>query len=184
MTIIAPYIRALWITCLIRFAPIFGSSMARAQTPAAEREVQYLMFQLFTAGPGFTTVEVAHVLTKLPDPALLDPASLLQILKNGGTLGKMGKSALKTWPCNDQFVSRGSAESKVPVGHAAWRSEGGTCKTPVPSERITAEIRPGRNKFRSLQPPQPQMCPVGRAKTYGFCSIINDLLLFKEGSWD
>ena len=29
----------------------------------------------------------------------LNPASLLQILENGGTLGKMEKSALKTWPC-------------------------------------------------------------------------------------
>src|SRR5689334_19467878 len=113
----------------------------------------------------------------------LIPASLLQILENGGTLGKMGKSTLKTWPCNDQFVSCGSAGRRAPIGHAAWRSEGGTCNTPVTSERITAEIRPDAIKFRPVQPPQPQMCPVGRAKTYGFCSIINDLLLFKEGSW-
>ena len=31
--------------------------------------------------------------------AVMVPASLLQILENGGTLGKMGKSALKTWSC-------------------------------------------------------------------------------------
>src|SRR3954453_15057393 len=89
-----------------------------------------------------------------PDSFLLNPASLLQILENGGTLGKMGKSALKTWSCNDQFVSCGSGGRRVPIGHAAWRSEGETCNIPVPSERITAEIRPGRNKIsaRSAAP--------------------------------
>src|SRR4051794_3187416 len=33
------------------------------------------------------------------DLLTLVPASLLPILENGGTLGKMGKSALKTWSC-------------------------------------------------------------------------------------
>src|SRR3954453_12415453 len=38
-------------------------------------------------------------------------------------------------------------------------------------------------KFRPVQPPQPQMCPVERAEICDFRSIINGLLLFKEGSW-
>src|SRR3954467_14810994 len=42
---------------------------------------------------------------------------------------------------------------------------------------------PDAIKFRPVQPPQPQMCPVERAKNCDFRSIINGLLLFKEGSW-
>src|SRR3954463_11870089 len=96
---------------------------------------------------------------------------------------KWGNPPRKHGHVNDQFVSCGSAGRRVPIGHAAWRSEGGTCNTSVPSEQITAEIRPGRNKISAVQPPQPQMCPVQRAKNCDFRSIINSLLLFKEGSW-
>src|SRR3954463_9646488 len=42
---------------------------------------------------------------------------------------------------------------------------------------------PDAIKFRPVQPPQPQMCPVERAKICDFRSIINGLLLLKEGSW-
>src|SRR5689334_20132159 len=42
---------------------------------------------------------------------------------------------------------------------------------------------PDAIKFRPVQPPQPQMCPVERAEICDFRSIINGLLLFKEGSW-
>ncbi len=35
-------------------------------------EPQYLMFQLFTAGPGFTTEAGKQAISKLPEPAFLD----------------------------------------------------------------------------------------------------------------
>jgi hypothetical protein len=35
-------------------------------------EPQYLMFQIFTAGPGFTSEVGKHAISKLPDPAFLD----------------------------------------------------------------------------------------------------------------
>jgi hypothetical protein len=35
-------------------------------------EPQYLMFQIFTAGPGFTTDAGKHAKSKLPEPAFLD----------------------------------------------------------------------------------------------------------------
>ena len=40
------------------------------QGPAAP--TQYLMFQLFTAGAGFTTEADTHVISQLPDPTFLD----------------------------------------------------------------------------------------------------------------
>src|SRR5689334_5415528 len=38
---------------------------------------------------------------------------------------------------------------------------------------------PAAIKFRPVQPPQPQMCPVERAEICDFRSMINGLLLFK-----
>jgi hypothetical protein len=47
---------------------------------------QYLMFQLFTAGPGFTTEPGKHVLSKLPDQGFLETESQ-KILDFVGTRG-------------------------------------------------------------------------------------------------
>ncbi len=49
-------------------------------------EPQYLVFQLFTAGPGFTTVPRQHVLSQLPDPGFLD-AEAKNILDTVGERG-------------------------------------------------------------------------------------------------
>ncbi len=47
-------------------SPVHGQDRAIASEP------KYLLFQLFTAGPGFTTEEGTHVLSKLPEPDFLD----------------------------------------------------------------------------------------------------------------
>lgn len=54
---------------LLSAAPTPGGQGGDAK---AASEPQYLMFQLFTAGPGFTTEPGQHVLSKLPDPEFLD----------------------------------------------------------------------------------------------------------------
>jgi hypothetical protein len=53
---------------ILALAPTAGHGEAAA--PAAER--QYLMFQIFTAGPGFTTEPGRNVISKLPPPGFLD----------------------------------------------------------------------------------------------------------------
>ncbi len=46
--------------------------MARGEDAAAPAEPQYLMFQIFTAGPGFTTESGKQVISKLPPSGFLD----------------------------------------------------------------------------------------------------------------
>ena len=43
-----------------------------SQGANAAGEPQYLMFQLFTAGPGFTTEAGKRAISKLPEPGFLD----------------------------------------------------------------------------------------------------------------
>lgn len=56
-------------------------------------EPQYLMFQIFTAGPGFTTEAGKQAISKLPDPAFLDVESkkILDFVgKRGDGLHRLG----------------------------------------------------------------------------------------------
>src|SRR5689334_1925471 len=85
---------------------------------------------------------------------------------------------------NVQFVSGGSAGRRVPM---AMRRGGS--KVELATRRCQVNGLPPKSvrdaiKFRPVQPPQPQVCPVERAKIFDFRSIINNLPLSKEGSWD
>src|SRR3954453_23596828 len=48
------------------------------------------------------------------------------------------------------------------------------------ANRLPPKSAPDAIKFRPVQPPQPQMCPVARAEICDFRSIINGLLLSKK----
>lgn len=56
------------------------------QNGSGAAETQYLMFQLFTAGPGFTTQPGQQVISRLPDPDFLD-GEAQKILDTIGTRG-------------------------------------------------------------------------------------------------
>jgi hypothetical protein len=54
------------------FLLISNAQCGRGQGVNATAEPQYLMFQIFTAGPGFTTEPGKQALSKLPEPEFLD----------------------------------------------------------------------------------------------------------------
>ncbi len=56
-------------------------------------EPQYLMFQIFTAGPGFTTEAGKHEISRLPDPTFLDDETtkiLALVGERGDDLHRLG----------------------------------------------------------------------------------------------
>lgn len=61
----------------LAFVPLAISSAhgGHSQGVNATAEPQYLMFQIFTAGPGFTTEEGRQAISRLPAPAFLDVVS-------------------------------------------------------------------------------------------------------------
>ena len=61
----------------------FGQGVGTAADP------RYLMFQLFTAGPGFTTEPDSHIIDALPSPDML-PSQSREILDAVGTRGDAG----------------------------------------------------------------------------------------------
>src|SRR5579864_6084935 len=59
---------------LLAFVLLMMTNLRVAYSQAANMtaEPQYLMFQIFTAGPDFSTEPGAHVISQLPEPAFLD----------------------------------------------------------------------------------------------------------------
>ena len=68
-----------------------NASYGQGTTTTAEPK--YLMFQIFTAGPGFSTERGKHVLSKLPEPAFLDAEAkkILDVVgQRGDALHRLG----------------------------------------------------------------------------------------------
>lgn len=63
--------RLLRVACLL--IGTFFAARTGAESPASRvDETEYLLFQLFTAGPGFSTEPGRHVLSQLPQPGFFD----------------------------------------------------------------------------------------------------------------
>jgi hypothetical protein len=75
-----------WVIGFVAFMLLLASIAGAGQAMNQAANPQYLMFQLFTAGPGFTSEPGTHVLSQLPDPGFLDFESK-QILDRVGERG-------------------------------------------------------------------------------------------------
>jgi len=65
------FARLSWFLAFVLFS-ISNAHDGHSQGVTATAEPQYLLFQIFTAGPGFTTEPGKQVISKLPEPAFLD----------------------------------------------------------------------------------------------------------------
>jgi hypothetical protein len=74
------------VTVLLGFTLLWISNALSRQDMSTTARPQYLTFQIFTAGPGFTTEPGKHVLSRLPEPSFLEIESK-KILDSIGTRG-------------------------------------------------------------------------------------------------